>query len=173
VGKKHSSRTVTSQHVDRLKTALDIFQREYDSEHERVGTFEGRSGFLLTLGGALLVYTGQSFTAPRYNEFSALLILLQVLSILAILATVLSMIMVIRVRTFHRVNYNRLFSDDFLESNDHEFITQIIMDYQIAILETSTAIESRTKWFNRGIWILFAGLILVTITRLITIYSGG
>lgn len=64
------------RHVEQLSLALDVIKNEYDGEHARVGVYEGRTGVLITLAGALLVFIGQSYTLPKHDDFYALIIVI-------------------------------------------------------------------------------------------------
>lgn len=162
------------QYVERLKTALESIKSEYDGEQSRAGVFEGRTGILLTLAGAVLVFIGQSFNLPKHDDYFALIVFLQIGSILVVIGSIFALTMVIVVRTFHRINFDKLYSDEILDAErESDALSGVIMLYREAILKTADGIESRVRWFKWGLWLLFAGLSLVTVTRFLIIYVGG
>lgn len=69
----------SKKEVERIKLVMEIIRNEYDAEHERAGAFEGRTGVLITLAGAILVFVGQSFSLPKGNVYFVFIIFLQML----------------------------------------------------------------------------------------------
>ena len=161
------------RHVERLKLALDVIRAEYEAEHSRTSAFEGRSGILLTLMSGLLVFMGGSFRLPHHGDYYALMLVMQVMSVLVAITSILAFIMVFKVRTFHRVAYESFYSESMLDDEPKEALSEAILLYRNATVETSKETRLRVKWFNTGLWLLLACLILLTITRFMSVSTGG
>lgn len=159
--------------VENLRLSLAAVKDEYAGEQARIGTFENRTGFLLSLSGALIVFAGQFFVKPKQGDFFALVDVLQYLSMLILLASILCLILVITTRTFYRVQHDRFSRQDFLEAVEQEALSMMILEYRGAIEKTLKGINARSKWFTIGLWLLFSGLMLLTITRILILYTGG
>jgi hypothetical protein len=159
-----------------MEIVLELFKDEYNAEHERANTYEARTGMLITLAGAVLVFEAQNFIIPKKGSIAgaSLLVSSELISLILLITSMIVLIKVISTRTFYRVN-----TDPFREGNEsyYEHPTKVmgslIDQYNNSIKSTSVGIESRTRWFTVGLWLLVAGLIFVTLSRIISLFLMG
>ena len=149
-----------------MQIIFEVYKNEYDAMQDNADAFENRAGVLITLSGALLVYEGSNFIIPKKNLLSgSLLVSIEILSIIFLVMAILTLILVITIRKFNRINHQPLAYE--LSSEKIQVVGMLIATYWEATIKTNDVVEKRAFWFNIGLWLLFADLVLVTISRII------
>jgi hypothetical protein len=168
--------TETKPNKESMEIVLELFKDEYNAEHERANTYEARTGMLITLAGAVLVFEAQNFIIPKKGSIAgaSLLVSSELISLILLITSMIVLIKVISTRTFYRVN-----TDQFREGNEsfYELPTNVmgslIDQYNNSIKYTNVGVESRTRWYTVGLWLLVVGLIFVTLSRIISLFLMG
>lgn len=158
-----------------MNIVLDLFKNEYDAEHERASTFEGRSGILITLAGAILAFEAQNFIVPKKGSVASagLLVAFEIISLALLVASMIALIKVVSTRTFYRVDFEPFRTGGAYYDDFTTVIGTLIETYSDSIKKTERVIETRSRWFSTGLWLLVAGLICVTVSRVMSLYIGG
>lgn len=157
-----------------MDVILEVFKNEYDAIQDNVSTFENRTGVLITLAGALLAFEGSNFVLPRTSpQVGGLVVSIELLSIIAVTLSILAMVLVLTVRKFSRINHLPLNQSDAFRHDKVKIDGILIATYWDASVKTREVIDKRAFWFHIGLWLLFGGLVLVTIARIVALYIGG
>lgn len=158
-----------------MKIVLNLFKDEYDAEHQRASTFEARSGILITLAGAVLAFEAQNFIVPKLGSVvsAGLLIAIEIISLILLIACMIALIKVVSTRTFYRVDFEAFRKRGSYYEDPTTVMGTLIVTYSDAIEHTGKGIEIRSRWYTTGLWLLVAGLVLVTVSRVISLYIGG
>lgn len=165
---------VSGLNDESMTIVLELFKDEYNAEHERANTFEARSGMLITLAGAILVFEAQNFIVPKKGTLAeaSLLVSFEIISLILLVASMITLIKVVSTRTFYRVNFESFRGNSYNDSPTTVMGT-LIETYSDAIRQTSIGIETRSRWYTAGLWLLVVGVICVTVSRVISLYIGG
>jgi hypothetical protein len=166
----------TQPNKESMEIVLELFKDEYTAEHERANTYEARTGMLITLAGAVLAFEAQNFTIPKKGIIAeaSLLVSTELISLILLITSMIALIKVIATRTFYRVNTNQFREGNFaFYEQPTDVIGNLIDQYNNSIKSTSVGIESRTRWYAVGLWLLVAGLIFVTLSRIISVFTKG
>lgn len=152
-----------------LTILLDTAKAEYDAEQQRSSVFEARTGMLLTLLSALLVYEASTFSLPPKHvsvKLASLVITTEFLSIIALLIGIGFSIAVIRPRDYCRIKTESFAS----ESEPIALMMRLIDDYVESIRQTDARTSHRRDHFNSAVYISAIGVFIFFIARIMQIY---
>ncbi|QSO54077.1 hypothetical protein JZ785_10060 [Alicyclobacillus curvatus] len=159
---------------DTMDLILEVYKNEYDAIQDSIGTFENRTGVLITLAGALLAFEGSNFVIPhKMAQVSGLVVAIEILSIIAVTLSILALVLVITIRRFSRVNHQSLNSPSAFKNDKKKVTGLLIATYWEATVKTRTVIDRRAFWYHVGLWLLFSSLVLITLGRIVALYVEG
>lgn len=159
---------------DTMNLILEVYKNEYDAIQDSIGTFENRTGVLITLAGALLAFEGSNFVIPhKAAQSSGLVVAIELLSIIAVTLSILALVLVITIRKFSRINHQSLNSPTAFKSDKTKVTGMLIATYWEATVKTRTVIDRRAFWYHVGLWLLFSSLVLITLGRIVALYVEG
>lgn len=159
---------------DTMDLIFEVYKNEYDAVQDSIGTFENRTGVLITLAGALLAFEGSNFIIPhKPTQVSGLVVAIEILSLVAVTLSILALILVITIRKFSRINHQSLNTPSAFKSDKNKVTGLLIATYWEATVKTRTVIDRRAFWYHVGLWLLFSSLVLITIGRIAALYVEG
>ena len=171
---EHQVDPTTDFQEDTMDLILEVFKNEYDAVQDNISTFESRTGVLITLAGALLVFEGSNFVIPHKNpQVSGLVVAIEILSIVAVTLSILALVLVINIRRFSRIKHQSLNSQSAFKYEKKKVSGLLIATYWEATEKTRIEIDKRAFWYKVGLWLLFISLVLITLGRIAALYVEG
>ncbi len=158
-----------AQATETLRILLDSVKAEYEAEQERASAFEGRSGILLTLLSALLVYDATSFAIPQNTvgiKIASILVSMELISILSLIVAIFSTLTVLRPREFHRLDCRNMLS----EIEPGSLMIRLINAYNESTRLAGLQIAHRETRFKAAIFASVIGVLALVLSRIIQVY---
>lgn len=173
------SATLSEESYHSSELLLEVIQREFEYEADRVKSLETRTGIFLAFSGALLVFITSSLKIPNlktvevnslYQAFLPIIVI--VLTILAMLLLIISSIIFVKVISLQ--TYKRLAFNGFTKNNAKELksiiAVELMMDYQKIVTHNNEVNNKKINMYKYGILTINAAIIMTAIIFCLNIF---
>ncbi|MBI5027167.1 MAG: hypothetical protein HZC12_10675 [Nitrospirae bacterium] len=154
-----------------VKTVLQVLQREFEGESERNSFITSKVQMMLTVAGILLTsiifLLKTIFEQKWYINLNAPLL---ILAMLIIIIAIVLFLNVIRIKTFQRIDYEKLVFNKELEKDSIDVESRLIATYDETLKKNIPIVDNMATVFQRGT-ILIMISISMTYTVLLTILN--
>lgn len=157
--------------TETVKTVLNVLQKEFEGETVRDRFITSKVQMMLTLAGILL--TAIIFlikTVFEQNWYITLNATLLLFAMMIILIAIVIFLNVIGIKTFQRIDYEKLVFNIELEKKSVDVESRLIATYEGALKKNIPIVDNMANVFKNGTKLIL-GSILIIYVVLLTILS--
>lgn len=154
-----------------VKTVLNVLQKEFEGETERDRFITSKVQMMLTLAGILLtaiIFLLKTVLDQKwYITFNTALLFF---SMTIIIIAIVLFLNVVRIKTFQRIDYEKLVFNTELEKESVDVESKLIATYEETLKKNVPVVDNMANVFQRGTKLIMIA-ISMTYAVLLTILS--
>jgi len=154
-----------------VKSVLNVLQKEFEGETERNRFITSKVQMMLTVAGILLTsiifLLKTIYDQKWYIKLNAPLL---IVAMLIIIIAIVLFLNVIRIKTFQRIDYEKLVFNQELEKQPVDVETRIIATYEETLKKNIPIVDYMANIFQRGTKLIMVSISLIYVV-LLTILS--
>ncbi|MBI4689386.1 MAG: hypothetical protein HY754_03830 [Nitrospirae bacterium] len=154
-----------------VKTVLNVLQKEFEVEQERDRFITSKVQMMLTVAGILLtsiIFLLKTIYEQKwYINLNASLLMM---AMLIIIIAIIIFLNVMRIKTFQRIDYEKLVFNKELEKKVQDVESRLIATYEETLKKNVPVVDNMANVFQKGTKLIMISISMIYVV-LLTILS--